>query len=280
MSIIFIATPVSYAANSQEIEALRRELKAIQQKLDALEESKEEDYDELDDRLGKVELHSATDKISFSVDFRTRADSIHYQDIRVAPQSLINSLLAVSGDLSTVRSAMAGPFPSPEKYDLNNDIIYTNKFNLNMKGKVNPSLNFMGRISAYKVFGDSTGVQYYAGSPGGDVALDGNSASLPHGDALHLDRFYFIYKDSLKDIPVSFSLGRRPSTDGMGLEYAEYDVEGGSAVATIINWQFDGASLSFNLEEATEVQGASLKFCYGVGYENGWGNSGALSSSS
>ncbi len=285
--IIFLFPAVnSYAANRDEIEALKQELKAIQEKLKAIEESSEErkdDYDELDDRVGKVELHSATDKVSFSVDFRTRADSIHYQDIRTAPNSVINEFFSApfnGGTLSEIRDEMSGSAPAPEKHDLNNDVIYTNKFNLNMQGKVNPSLNFMGRISAYKVFGDSTGVNYYAGNPGGDVTLDGNTSTIPHGDALHLERFYFVYKDSLKDIPVSLSLGRRPSTDGMGLEYANYNVEGGPAVATIINWQFDGASVSFNLEEATEVPGASLKFCYGVGYENGWGNSGSLSSSS
>jgi len=51
---------------------------------------------------------------------------------------------------------------------------------------------------------------------------------------------------------------------------------GGSPVSSIINWQFDGASLSFGLEEVTGIPGASFKICYGVGFESDWGNSTSL----
>jgi hypothetical protein len=47
-------------------------------------------------------------------------------------------------------------------------------------------------------------------------------------------------------------------------------------LAHIINWQFDGASLSLGLEEATGIPGADFKICYGVGFEGEWGNSTAL----
>ena len=110
-----------------------------------------------------------------------------------------------------------------------------------MNAKVNDQLSFSGRLAAYKVFGDSTEVKFNQGSLG-DVTLDGNTSSLPHGDTIRLERAYFNYKKDLGRVPTNFSLGRRPSTDGPPLEYLNNSLEGGSPLATIINWQFDGAS--------------------------------------
>ena len=47
-------------------------------------------------------------------------------------------------------------------------------------------------------------------------------------------------------------------------------------MATIINWQFDGASYSMGLEELTGIPGAAFKLCYGVGFEGDWGNTYSL----
>jgi len=171
--------------------------------------------------------------------------------------------------------AAAGMIPPTEKYDATNDVILTNKFRLNMKAKVNDQLSFTGRLAAYKVFGDSTGVKVNQGNLG-DITLDGNTSSLPHGDTIRLERAYFNYKKDLGPVPTNFSLGRRPSTDGPPLEYLNYSLEGGSPLATIINWQFDGASYSLGLEDVTSIPGAAFKLCYGVGFEGDWGNTYSL----
>jgi hypothetical protein len=171
--------------------------------------------------------------------------------------------------------AMNGMIPPTETFDASNDIILTNRFRLNMKAKVNDQLSFAGRLAAYKVFGDSTGVKVNQGNLN-DVALDGNTSSLPHGDTIRLERAYFNYKKDLGRVPTNFSLGRRPSTEGPPLEYINYSLEGGSPLATIINWQFDGASYSLGLEEVTSIPGAAFKLCYGVGFESDWGNTYSL----
>ena len=158
---------------------------------------------------------------------------------------------------------------------MDNDIIYTNKFRMDFKGLINRNLSFYGRLAAYKVFGDSTGVKFNQGSLG-DVTFDGNTSSLPHGDTIHLERAYFVYGDQLNNIPISLSIGRRPSTQGPPMEYRNYALVGGSPLATIINWQFDGASLTFGMEDVTGIPGASFKICYGVGFEDDWGNSSSL----
>jgi hypothetical protein len=279
---------------NNEIKILKEQLESVQQKLDKIESTnteKQTRLQEMDDRLNKAELHSATDKIALGVELRTRGDSIHYQDTRVAPQQLLSYFFIPfnpeggggfnGATLDAIRMGMGGlgasPLAVPDQVDVDNDIIFTNKFRMNLSSKFNDQLSFGGRLAAYKVFGDSTGVKFNQGSLG-DVTFDGNTTSLPHGDVIRLERAYFNYKTDWGTVPVNFSLGRRPSTDGPPLEYANYSMEGGSPMATIINWQFDGASLSFDLEDQTGIPGSDFKLCYGMGYEGDWGNSSSLAS--
>ncbi|WP_372678124.1 DUF3373 family protein [Desulfosarcina sp.] len=276
----------------QRLEQMSQEMEAVQKKLEEMEtksEAKEEEIEEMDDRLNKAELHTATDKVAFGVELRTRADTLHYTDIQVAPSSLVGGFFVDypagfnNATLPQIQQAIGmmaanGMIPPTEKYDATNDIILTNKFRLNMNAKVNDQLSFTGRLAAYKVFGDSTEVKFNQGSLG-DVTLDGNTSSLPHGDTIRLERAYFNYKKDLGPVPTNFSLGRRPSTDGPPLEYLNNSLEGGSPLATIINWQFDGASYSLGLEDVTGIPGAAFKLCYGVGFEGDWGNTYSLGNS-
>ena len=292
-------TPTCLWANNevqtlkQELQELTDMMQTLQQKIETLEadnNEKKTEIKEIDQRLNKTELHTATDKISFGVELRSRAESIHYEHMRTAPSALFNSFFspyptgfngATTQQIQQAIAGMAaaGMIPSPEKADIDNDIIYTNKFRLNMQTKINSQLSFGGRLAAYKVFGDSTGVKFNQGSMG-DITLDGTTTSIPHGDTIHLERAYFNYKNSIGEVPFNVSFGRRPSTEGAPLEYGNYSLEGGSPLAHIINWQFDGASLSFDLEEMVGIPGFDFKLCYGVGFESDWGNSSSLSSTS
>jgi len=174
---------------------------------------------------------------------------------------------------------MMGMVPAPEKNDVDNDIMFTNRLRLEMKAKINSHLEFAGRLAAYKVAGDSTGVKFNHGSLG-DIAFDGTTSSLPNGDTIHLERAYFNWKGQAGSVPVNFSFGRRPSTEGAPMEYRNHSLVGGSPLTPIINWQFDGASLTFGLEELTNIPGLAMKLCYGVGFESDWGNSSSLSANS
>ncbi len=272
----------------KQLEVMAEEMKALQEKIEAIEktsETKEEQIKKMDQRLNEAELHTATDKVSFGVELRTRADSIHYTDLRVAPPAFINGFFGLSGStLNQIQSAMAGMMatgavPPPDEYDLDNDILWTNRLRLDMKARVNSNLAFAGRLAAYKVYGDSTGANFYQGSMG-DITFDGTTSSLPRGDTIHLERAYFNYKNDIGSVPYNLSFGRRPSTEGPPLEYRNYSLEGGSPLASIINWQFDGASLSFALEDVTGIAGFDFKLCYGVGFESGYGNSGSMNADS
>ncbi|MEJ2037778.1 MAG: DUF3373 family protein [Desulfosarcinaceae bacterium] len=290
-----VATAPAWGADNSEalrkqMEELKRQMDALQKKIETVQDKskeQEETNQEMNQRLNKAELHAATDKISFGVELRTRAETIHYQDIQMAPMSLINGFFANVGaggfngaTLQQIQQGMAamaagGMVPPTDKTNADNDLIYTNRLRLDMHARVNPKLTFGGRIAAYKVFGDSTGVKFYNGSMS-DVTYDGNTSSLPHGDTLRLERAYFNYSTYLGSVPFNLSIGRRPSTEGPPLEYRNYGLEGGSPLAHLINWQFDGASATFGLEDVTGIPGASFKLCYGVGYEGDWGNASSL----
>jgi DNA repair exonuclease SbcCD ATPase subunit len=78
----------------QRLEEMAREMEAVQKKLEDIErknEAKEEEIEEMDDRLNKAELHTATDKVAFGVELRTRADTLQYKNIQVAPSALVNN---------------------------------------------------------------------------------------------------------------------------------------------------------------------------------------------
>lgn len=294
MSVFLVdSTPANEVSDLKEqIKQLQMMMESVQgklEKLEAADSSKKEEIEEVGSRLNKVELHTATDKLSLGVELRTKGETIHYEDIRMAPAAVIGGFFASppmgfnGATLGQIRQgmanmAMAGMVPPPDEVDADNAAIFTNKFRLNMSSKITENLSFGGRLAAYKVFGDSSGVKFNQGSLG-DVTFDGNTSSLPHGDTIHMERAYFNYKNSIGEVPYNLSLGRRPSTDGPPLELGNYSLEGGSPLATIINWQFDGASLSFGLEDVTGVPGAAFKLCYGVGFEGDWGNSSSLASS-
>jgi hypothetical protein len=159
---------------------------------------------------------------------------------------------------------------TPKKYDTNNDFMLTNRLRLRLSSKVNENLSFSGRLTMFKTFGDSTPFHFFNGTMG-SMALDSNSAQVPTDDTLRVERAYFVYKNSIGDVHWHFSFGRRPAAYGYGMENHENAVLGGSPAATIIQMNFDGGSLGFDLADLTGIPGLNVKFCYGQGYEGGYG---------
>ena len=80
-----------------DVEQLKKEVQTLKEKIEELEKDSSwnsEDIEYLSDRLDKAEMHTATDKVSFGFYLRTRAESIHYDDIRMAPAPIINGFFA------------------------------------------------------------------------------------------------------------------------------------------------------------------------------------------
>ncbi|RMF45539.1 MAG: DUF3373 family protein, partial [Deltaproteobacteria bacterium] len=80
------------------------------------------------------------------------------------------------------------PFPlipgmmgvKPAKSDINNDILYTTRLRLGMKAKVAKNVDFAGRLTMYKNWGDSTGVKVF--DSWDSFTMDGTDGGNTTGD--------------------------------------------------------------------------------------------------
>jgi hypothetical protein len=158
------------------------------------------------------------------------------------------------------------PYTYQEGYDYNNDILYTNRLRLQMNAKVSKSVEFAGRLSMYKVWGDSTGVQTFNGFPT-SINVDGTTTSVPNSDIVRVERAYFTWKSD----KFYLSIGRRPSTGGAPLNFRNDEPRGGTPLGSIINYQFDGATFGWKISDKS-----TFRLCYGVGFESGFGNAQEL----
>ncbi len=150
-------------------------------------------------------------------------------------------------------------------YKTNNDIMYTTRLRLNMDAKVASNVSFTGRLSMYKPWGASTQVGVFNGQAN-TMAMDVSSPGVPGGETLKVERAYFTWK-KIGGTPTYLSLGRRPSTGGPPLHYRHDEMRAGTPMGTVIDFQFDGATLGYNFSENTVVRA-----CYGLGYESQYGN--------
>ena len=253
-----------------------------------------EDVDDLDDRLMQPEKHAVLDGIEWGGDFRYEAHSIeatvpdHVNGLGVQSQ-LIGQLQAFGmlGDQFTydeLNSAVQNVrenFP-PEVvdgmmqqfaknayvpgYHADNDLLQTSRLRLDMNAQPGDNVSFYGRLAMYKVWGDSTGVQVFNGQPT-SINWDGTQSSYPNSDdMIHVDRAYFTWSHIL-DTGAFLSIGRRPSTGGVPINFRDDEPRGGTPMGSLFNYQFDGITAGYHINDYS-----TLRLCYGIGYESGWGN--------
>ncbi|PLX76566.1 MAG: DUF3373 domain-containing protein [Desulfuromonas sp.] len=164
-----------------------------------------------------------------------------------------------------------GPFPlylMPQKYDINNDILQTSRLRLNMKAKVWNNVKFSGRLSMFKNWGDSTGVQVF--DSWNRFTADYNNGTNTTGDMVRVDRAYFDWSN-IADSGVYLSIGRRPSTGGPPVHFREGEMRGGTPTGNVMSMNFDGITVGKAFENIG-LEGFTARFCYGQGYESEWGN--------
>jgi uncharacterized protein DUF3373 len=154
-------------------------------------------------------------------------------------------------------------------YSDNTDALFTNRLRLRLNAKVADNVSVDARLSMYKVFGDSTGVQVFNGQPN-TLAIDGTTTRVPSGDMLRVERAFFNWTN-IGGSKLYFSIGRRPSTDGPPLNFRQDEPRGGTPTGALFDYQYDGMTLGYHLTEKTTVRA-----CYGVGYSSGFGNGNLL----
>lgn len=160
---------------------------------------------------------------------------------------------------------MQAPGVYTKGYQADANALLTSRLRLNFDSNVSDNVSVTARLSMYKVFGDSTGVQVFNGQAS-TLSIDGTTTGVPTGDMLRVERAYFTWKD-IGGSKLYLSVGRRPSTDGPPMNFRDDEPRGGTPSGALINYQFDGLTLGYHVSEKT-----SLRLCYGLGYDAGYGN--------
>ncbi|BDY06168.1 hypothetical protein F0521_32090 [Ferrimonas sp. YFM] len=246
--------PQAMAADSTEksIDDLKRQLAEVTEELEYLSE-----------RVDKPESHAATDRVLITGDFRTKAHSLHYQDVVWSPG------VTVATPMGRMPMSMNGPGFVPTAQDIDNDVFYTTRLRLNLKAKVWDNVSFAGRLTMFKSWGDSTEVNVF--DSWNSFTMDGTSSGHPNGDTVRVERAYFDWKN-IGGTEFYLSVGRRPSTYGYPTNFRENELRGGTPSGHLVNFNFDGATVGYHTEHLTGMEGQVVRFCYGQGYESQWGN--------
>lgn len=242
----------------QQIQQLSSQLATLAQKVEENKKAAEApktEIKELTKRVDAAEKHSVLDRIEFSGDLRVKADSVHYDNVTLVQ----NPMMGMNPDGTFVR----------QKYSLNNDVLYTTRLRLNMKAKVWDNVKFNGRLTMYKNWGDSSGVKEF--DSWSTYTMDGTNSGNTTGDYVHVERAFFDWSD-IGGTPLFFSVGRRPSTYGPPTNIRENELRGGTPSGHLVNFNFDGITVGYGLEELTGIPGMTARFCYGQGYESEYGN--------
>ncbi|UPT77595.1 DUF3373 domain-containing protein [Sulfurovum sp. XGS-02] len=195
-------------------------------------------------KINEVKAHDSGDNIKWGVDLRTSIDNINY-DMADGTEQGKNDLMAT-------------------------------RLWLNMAYAPNANNVFKGQLSYNKAFGADLGqTTNDALNPFGmrgfgfDTFNWFSNESLTN-DNLKVRQAYWLYlgeKAFGLDMPWTFSVGRRPSTNGF-LANLRDDDAAQSPLGHIINVEFDGLSSKLDLSKITGVPGMSFKLCMGQGATN------------
>jgi hypothetical protein len=246
-AVFFAAILAAALALPQGILAADEE---IQKKVDAL--SKEVQSLQKQVAQSKEGKKSISDWLTIGGDYRFRIDSLR-------------------GEVPSYYQFTGGP-PSPvAAFKVKNDVLYTNRFGLDLKAKATRNVTVTSRLLMYKAFGNSdtaaTSGTFFADRIG---TFDGTQGHVPGDAKLTVDTVYATWANIL-DYPLWFSVGRRPSTGGIPAHLRQNTPKPGvgGIPALLVDYAFDGMTLGW-APDIEALPGAYAKLCYGRGFENGF----------
>ena len=217
----------------QKIEELSRQLEELKAQMAEQKEVVADYGDKVDEMDEKSEAWDLASRFQFNGDFRARGD---YYD---------------ADNVFT---------------DQSNDTIMTNRLRLNMRVKATENLEFKGRLAMYKAWGMQSTPD---GREDGFPLFDGNTSRSPSDSALYVDRAYLNWT-SIGGLPIWFSIGRRPTSDGPPAQLRMGTDERMATPVAYMDYPFDGISLGYAYDWGIDALGTGrVRFCYGRGFENG-----------
>jgi hypothetical protein len=232
----------------KKVDALSKEVQSLQQQVAQSKEGK-----------GKK---SISDWLTIGGDYRFRVDSL---------SGKVPNYYGFANIVGWQMGGMVGAPPLTQGETVKNDLLYTNRFGLDLKAKATQNVSFTGRLLMYKAFGNSdtaaTSGTFFADRIG---VFDGTQGHVPSDAGFTVDQAYVTWTNIL-DAPVWFSVGRRPSTGGIPTHLRQNNEKPGNAgiPGLLVDYAFDGMTLGW-APEIEALPGSYAKVCYGRGYENGF----------
>ncbi len=238
--IITASLVAAVALTSVQAESLSDRLSSLESELTKVKKKLKKQ----NKKINEVKAHDSGDNIKWGADVRTAWDNINYD--------------------------MAGAgFDGKDSYS--KDDLYSLRLWLNMAYAPNANNVFKGQLSMHKAFGADINDAFFTGRSGGGFnSFDWLNNSALRDDTLHVRQAYWLYLGENAfgaDMPWTFSIGRRPSTNGF-LSNLSQDDAAQSPLGHVINVQFDGLSSKLDLSKVAGVPGMSIKLCMGQGSTN------------
>lgn len=294
-----------------QIDALTRQLEQLKSQLAKMQDDQADIKETQESFEEKAEGWDLASRVHISGDFRARGDYLtseapsHYTALQITDALTSAAFQANFGgpffglasvpreydQLKTVVAGMKAFTPlaraqtlaglgvnpiAPTDYD--NDWLWSNRLRLNLRAKATENVEFKGRLAMYKSWGmqnNPVDYTYNAGNGGGPFMLssltfDGSSGRQPKDNTLVVDRA-IINWNNIAGLPMWFSIGRRPTTDGppnqlrLGLD------ERMASPSAYMNYAFDGLTLGYAYNNLFGMEDAPgrIRFCYGRGFESG-----------
>ncbi len=190
--------------------------------------------------ITKNKILANNDNIKWDIDFRTAFDNIHYKHASGAKSS--------------------------------NPDLLTNRLWLGMGYAPDENNLFKGKLSYYKAYGDTANHSQSNTSTSSTNYnnFDWVTNENANDNTLKVKEAYWLYMNDTfigTDVPWTISVGRRPSTDGLGINLRE-GMKDNSPLSHTVNVEFDGLSAKFTLDKLTGVEGMWWKLCTGRGLTN------------
>jgi len=239
-----------------QIEQLKKQVENLEAKIESGDASAA-DKDALEKRVADLERKTANNKIDWGANFRVRFDNQRWH---------INPYMQYTGDTEN-------PYVPIAAQDWKNNAQYSIRLRLRLNADITDDLQFMGRLSMYKLYGGSD-IPIFNGFP--NTVMDSfNSSRIPSNEILRVERA--LLKWQIPNTPLNVAFGRMNSSDGPPLELREGTERQGTPMGIMVNAEVDGVHADFDLGTLGFPEGTTIGFCGGIGYESGFGGGGQVS---
>jgi hypothetical protein len=226
-----VISGLSLNAFADDTTELKTQIKALTDKVNKMEKKQKRTTKS----LSKVRAHDAFDNVKFGLDFRNGVDILNYKDNQSGEKASNNSLL-------------------------------TSRLYLTMASSPMKDLLFKGKLAIYSIWG----AHAYYDTATQPSLKDWAASSKATDTVMRVKEAYFVYSTDMGEQPISFSIGRRPSTNGFLANYRENEKAVGSPLAHITNMEVNAAMMRLNFSRF--IEGSYSKFVYGRAHSGDMNN--------